>query len=183
MLFFEYPPEINELLDTGAGLGIFYPKYYSFAASNLMNQTGEYYAGSGGIDLSSVYSTSPRYINVTTRPGEYFWATTIYASYTENGAGAITETPRLSFSCSEGKKFVDSFQNQSFAQLQDFIPLVNIAGPGFINGTDPKPLYYPAPFRYVFSPYTTITCEMLSPGGNSMNCYVTLCGFAQEIKE
>ena len=183
MLFKEYPPEINELLEEGAGLGIFYPKYYSFAASNYMNQTGDYFTGSGNTPLTSAFSTGPRYINTVMRPGEYFWCTTIYCSYTENGGGALTETPRLSFKCSEGKKFVDSFQTQNFGQLQDYIPLVNMGGPGFIDGAAQNSLYYPAPFRYVFSPYTTITCEMVSPGGNSMNCYVTLSGFAQEIKQ
>jgi len=182
MLFREYPPEINDLLEEGAGLGLFYPKYYSFAASNLMNQTGAFYTGSGNTALTSAYSTGPRYINVTMRPGEYFWCTTIYASYTQNGGGALTATPTLSFNCSEGKKFVDSFMNPTMAQLQDFVPLVNIAGPGYVDGTNQNSLYYPAPFRYVFSPYTTLNCEMVSPGGNSMNCYVTLSGFAQEIK-
>jgi hypothetical protein len=183
MLYREYPPEINDLLEEGAGLGLFYPKYYSFAASDFMNQTGEYFNGSGNSALTNAFSTGPRPINVTMRPGEYFWCTTIYCSYTGAERGGVTAMPTLSFSCSEGKKFVDAFMNPTFGQLQDFMPLVNMGGPGFVDGTNQNSLYYPAPFRYVFSPYTTVKCEMVHPGGNDINCYVTLSGFAQEIKQ
>lgn len=183
MVFREYPPEINELLESGAGLGIFWPKYYSFSASDLASPTGDYFYGTGGRPLAGSFSTGPLPINLTIRPNEYFWCTTIYASYSENGGGALSGPPLISLKCSEGKKFIDAYGNAVQNIRTSFISLPNVAGPGFIDNTGSKPLYYPAPFRYVFSPYTTITAEIMSPGGNSMNVYITLAGFAQEAGE
>ena len=61
------------------------------------------------------------------------------------------------------------------------MPLTLLGGPGYIDASAQNSLYYPAPFRYVFNSYETITAEALHPGGADMNVYLTLMGLAVEV--
>jgi len=94
ILFKEYAPEINDLLNDCAGMGIFYPKYYGFSWSNLMNPQGQFYTGSGATALTSANSTSPKPLNFVTKPGESFICTTIYVSWSAvAGGGGGSNSP------------------------------------------------------------------------------------------